>query len=193
MKWVGLTGGMGTGKSTVAQLLRERGFAVVDADDLARRAVAANTEGFKQVVAAFGTEVVGASGELDRSRLGKFVFQRPDQLLRLEKIIHPIVRQLALAERDRLAQSGCHVAFYDVPLLFEKNLENMFDEVILVYAPESAQVSRVVKRDRLSEAEVRARLAAQIPIEEKRRRADRVIDNSGTLEELRRQVQGLAV
>ncbi|MCB0365143.1 MAG: dephospho-CoA kinase [Bdellovibrionaceae bacterium] len=191
MKWIGLTGGIGTGKSTVAQLLRARGCTVVDADQLARQAVAKNSEGFKQVVSLFGTQVLGPDGNLDRSRLGKLVFGDSKRLAELEKIIHPIVRRLALDERDRLAAQGLPVAFYDVPLLYEKGLETMFDQVVLVYAPESTQIERVMNRDGFSLDEAKQRVASQLAIEEKRRRAQIVLDNSGARELLERQVAEL--
>ena len=190
MEWIGLTGGIATGKSTVAQVLKAQGCVVVDADQLARQAVAKNSEGFKQVVKTFGTKVLNSEGDLDRSRLGKLVFSDPNYREKLEKIIHPIVRHLALAEKARLESQGVERAFYDVPLLFEKNLESLFDQVLLVYAPEKLQIERMRARDGFSEPEARKRLAAQVPIEEKRSRATQVIDNSGSLEELEAQVVG---
>jgi len=188
MKWIGLTGGIATGKSTVAQVLRAQGCSVIDADQLARQAVAKGSEGFQRVVRVFGSEVLNSKGDLDRNRLGKAVFSDPKLRDELEKIIHPLVRQLALAEKSRLKSKGLDQAFYDVPLLFEKNLEALFDQVLLVYAPEETQIERMKTRDGFSEKEARKRLAAQVPIEEKKKRAGTVIENTGTLEDLERNI-----
>ena len=188
MQWIGLTGGVATGKSTVAQILRAQGCSVVDADQLARQAIVKESEGFKQVVKVFGPEVLNSEGDLDRSWLGKVVFSDPKLREKLEEIIHPIVRQLALAEKIRLESEGLDRAFYDIPLLFEKNLEALFDQVLLVYSPEEIQIERMKTRDGFSEKEARQRLAVQVPIEEKKKRADTVIENTGSLEDLEHSV-----
>lgn len=187
----GLTGGIGSGKSSVAALLRERGVPVVDADELAREAVAAGSAGLAEVVAAFGPEVVGPDGELDRKRVGSLVFADSAARKRLNAITHPIVRRLSQERFAALDAAGVSLAAYDVPLLFEVGLDQVLRPVVVVAAREATQLARVVARDALSEADVRARLAAQLPLAEKRARADHVLENDGTREDLARQVDAL--
>jgi dephospho-CoA kinase len=187
----GLTGGIGSGKSTVAALLRERGVPVVDADELAREAVAGGSQGLADVVAAFGPDVLGADGELDRQRVGRLVFADPAARKRLNAVTHPIVRRLSQERFAALEGRGVALAAYDVPLLFEVGLAQVLRPVVVVWASEATQLSRVTARDGLSEADARARLAAQLPLAQKRLLADHVIDNDGSREELARQVDEL--
>jgi len=187
----GLTGGIGSGKSTVAALLRDRGVEVVDADALAREAVEKGSAGLAQVVEAFGEEVLDASGELDRKRLGALVFDNAEERRRLNAITHPIVRQLSQKRFAELDRQGVELAAYDVPLLFEVGLDHVMRPVVVVHASEPTQVERVVRRDGLSEDEARARIRAQLPLAEKRARADYVIENDGTPEQLVAQVDAV--
>lgn len=188
MRWIGLTGGIASGKSTVSRILRERGFPVVDADKLARLAVQTGTPGFNEVVRVFGPDVVGPDGELDRKKIGQLVFADPSLLAKLESIVHPRVRELAQAERERLSGEGHEAAFYDVPLLFEKKMQNIFDRVIAVVCDPAVQIERLKVRDGLTQEEAERRLAAQMPIEEKAKLADEVIRNDGTIEDLEKSV-----
>jgi dephospho-CoA kinase len=187
----GLTGGIGSGKSTVAALLRDRGVEVVDADALAREAVAKGSAGLSQVVEAFGDAVLDASGDLDRKRLGALVFDNAEERRRLNAITHPIVRELSQQRFAELDRQGVELAAYDVPLLFEVGLDHVMRPVVVVHASEATQVERVVRRDGLSEDEARARIRAQLPLAEKRARADYVIENDGTPEQLIAQVDAL--
>jgi len=187
----GLTGGIGSGKSTVAALLRERGVEVVDADALAREAVAKGSAGLAQVVEAFGEEVLDARGDLDRKRLGALVFDDAEDRRRLNAITHPIVRLLSQQRYAELDRQGVELAAYDVPLLFEVGLDHVMRPVVVVHASEATQVERVVRRDGLSEDEARARIRAQLPLAEKRARADYVIENDGTPEQLVAQVDAV--
>jgi dephospho-CoA kinase len=179
MRLVGLTGGIASGKSTFAAALRALGAPVLDADLLAREAVAKGSPGLAEVVQAFGAEVLGAEGELDRKRMGARVFSDPDARARLEAIIHPRVRALSRAELARLEEAGHPVAFYDVPLLFETRQQGLVDLTVVVWAPREVQVARLVARDGLSRAEAEARLGAQLPIDEKAQLADAVVVNDG--------------
>jgi dephospho-CoA kinase len=187
----GLTGGIGSGKSTVARLLRERGVAVVDADELAREAVAPGSAGLAEVVAAFGTEVLDSAGALDRQRLGERVFADAEARKRLNSITHPIVRRLSQERFAELGRQGVELAAYDVPLLFEVGLDAVLKPTVVVACSEATQLARVSARDGLTEAAVLARIAAQMPLAEKRRRADHVLENDGTLEQLSAQVDAL--
>jgi dephospho-CoA kinase len=187
----GLTGGIGSGKSTVAALLRERGVPVVDADELAREAVAPGSEGLSAVVSALGADLLGPDGSLDRKRLGARVFSDEGARKTLNGITHPIVRRLSQERFAELDRSGVTLAGYDVPLLFEVGLDAVLRPVVLVAASESTQIARILARNSLSEAEARARIAAQLPLPEKRRRADHVLENDGSREELAAQVDAL--
>ncbi len=179
MRVIGLTGGIATGKSTFAAALRALGAPVVDADQLARAAVARGTPGLAAVIAAFGPGVLTAAGELDRKRVAGLVFADPAARARLEAAVHPAVRALFRAQLVRLEAEGHEVAFYDVPLLYEAGVEGEVDLVVVVWAPRGAQIARLAARDGLDRAAAEARLAAQLPIDEKAARADVVIVNDG--------------
>lgn len=189
MKWIGLTGGIASGKSTVARILREMGHSVVDADALARLVVAKNGIAYREVLSVFGPEVVDGSGELDRRKLGQIVFADSKKRVQLEQIVHPKVKHLAHLEKSRLEIEGKSIAFYDVPLLYEKNLEAEFDSVVLVYVPESIQIERMMIRNGYSEWEARERMQAQIPIEQKRLRSPHVVLNTGKIEDLKAEIE----
>lgn len=191
MKWIGLTGGIGSGKSTVAKLLRARGFVVVDADQVAHDVVQKGTPGLQAVLAAFGPEYLRADGELDRARLGKWVFGRPQELLKLEALLHPLIQNEVQRQKAAAAQTGAAFAFYDVPLLYEKKLEPHFDAVVVVWSEEHQQLSRAVARGAHDEPEVRRRMSAQKSLHEKRGLAHFVVDNSGSAEALAQEVDDL--
>ena len=191
MLWVGLTGGLASGKSTVAKILRDQGFTVVDADELARQALSPNSEGWTKVAHHFGSEFVKENGELDRGKLAAKVFQDTNALQWLESIVHPIVGKLSEAQRLLAEQRGERLAFYDVPLLFEKNMEKRFSCVVVVNCPLETQISRSQKRDGLTREQVLSRLKNQIPLAKKVNCADFVLENVSTIEGLRLQVQQL--
>ena len=187
MKLIGLTGGAGSGKSTAAEMFRELGAAVIDADEASHAVYAPQTPGFDAVVREFGPEYV-RGGQVDRARLGELVFHDDDARRRLNAIVHPLVREW-MAERTAEAdRDGAEVVIHDVPLLFENGLEGLYSDVVLVYAPERVQIKRLVEGRDISEDRARAIIAAQLPIDEKRGRAQRVIDNSGSREVTRAQV-----
>lgn len=188
MKWIGLSGGIATGKSTVSNILRDLGLPVVDADQLAREAMKPGTAGFQAVVRDFGQGVLNTAGEIDRKKLAQIVFQDSAQRLKLEQILHPQIQELRAKERRRLEQAGCEIAFYDVPLLFEKNLESEFDATILVYAKPDEQRQRLKTRENWSAEHIESRLKAQMPIEQKMTRAKYIILNQGSLAELKANV-----
>lgn len=190
MKLIGLTGGAGSGKSTVAAMLLALGAEVLDADEAAHAAYEPGSQGFDEVVREFGSEFV-LGGRIDRRRLGELVFNDKDARLRLTAIVHPLVREWMAARTAEAAERGAPVVVQDVPLLFENGLERLYSSVVLVYVREDIQLKRLVEGRDLNEDRARAMIAAQMPIEEKRRRAQHVIDNSGTREETRAQVERL--
>ncbi len=180
MKWIGLTGGIATGKSTVAKILDQSGFKVVDADVVARQVVQPGTDCFKRIVKTFGRTLVQSDGQLDRKALGALVFSDPKRRLELENISHPYIQAHVLKLRKQFEQDGVEIAFYDVPLLFEKKLEKDFDAVVLVASSIQNQLNRLMRRNSLSEDQAKERMSAQIPISEKISKADYIIWNDGS-------------
>jgi dephospho-CoA kinase len=179
MRLIGLTGGIATGKSTFAAALRALGAPVVDADELARRVVRCGTPTLAEIERVFGPEILTPEGDLDRRRMAALVFADPTARARLEAITHPAIRRAMREEVRRLSDEGRDLAFYEAPLLFEVGLDREVDCVVLVYAPPEIQERRLQERDGLRAEEVRARLAAQMPIEEKAARADVLVENEG--------------
>lgn len=176
----GLTGGLGSGKSTVAAHFRRRGLPVIDADALARDVVAPGSPGLAEIAREFGPDVLQGEA-LDRAKLAGLVFADPEARRRLEHITHPRIQALRDERLRELAARGEPLVCYEVPLLFEKGLEPGLRPVVVVHVPEALQLERARRRDQASEAMTRARLAAQLPLDEKAARADHVIDNSGEL------------
>ena len=185
MRLVGLTGGIASGKSTLAAALRALGAPVIDADALARAAVGKDTPALRDITREFGPGVIGPDGELDRRAMAALVFSDPAARARLEAIVHPAVRAAVASETARLAASGHDLAFYDVPLLYERGLEREVDCVVVVHAPRALQVERLQARDGMTRAEAEGRLEAQLPIDEKALRADVVVSNEGDVAALR--------
>jgi len=182
----GLTGGIACGKSTVAGFLRERGLSVVDADVVAREVVAPGSEGLARVVDAFGAGILDDIGALDRKKMGSIVFGNDDARETLERITHPRIRERTIELAGSLAAEGHPMAAYEAALLVENDLQNLFRPLVVVAVEASIQVQRVMARDRITEAQARARLASQMPIEKKVAAADHVIDTQGSFEDVRR-------
>ncbi|HYH34587.1 MAG TPA: dephospho-CoA kinase [Nocardioides sp.] len=183
---VGLTGGVASGKSTVSGMLAELGAVVVDADVLAREVVAPGTDGLTEVVEAFGPQVLGPDGQLDRAALGALVFADGAQRRVLEGIIHPRVRRRA-AEIEAAAPAGT-VVVHDIPLLVETGQADAFDVVVVVDVPRETQLERMTALRAMSREDAEARLAAQASREERLAAATYVVDNTGTLDQLRERV-----
>jgi dephospho-CoA kinase len=185
---VALTGGIATGKSYVRARLASHGIPTLDADTLARDAVAAGSPGLAAVAARFGAEVLQPDGALDRRRLGALVFADAQARADLEAIVHPRVREATAAWLDRLADGGESLAVVDIPLLYETGRDRDFDRVIVTSCPRSQQVARIVERDGLTPGDAEARIDAQWPTDEKVRRADFVVDTGGTFGDSNRQI-----
>lgn len=186
---VGLTGGIGAGKSEVSARLAARGAIIIDADKIAREVVEPGTPGLAAVVAEFGEQVLRPDGSLDRERLGSIVFAEADRRAALNAIVHPLVGE----RMNELVESAPQdaIVVYDVPLLTENNLSELYDMVVVVDVPVETQLARLTGRRGMSEEDARARIAAQATREERLKIADYVIDNSGTLEELDAAVDAL--
>lgn len=182
---VGLTGGIGSGKSEVSRLLAAHGAVVIDADALAREVVAPGSDGLAAVVEQFGADVLGPDGGLDRAAMAARVFADPGARARLEAVVHPRVRSLAAArEAAAVAADPSAVVVHDVPLLVETGQQDRYDLVLVVDVPPQVQVDRLVRSRGMDEAEARARIAAQASREQRLAAADVVLDNSGTLADL---------
>lgn len=182
---IGLTGSMGTGKTTAADAFRRLGLGVVDADAVAREVVAAGTPGLAEVVKAFGPAVLTPDGMLDRAALAAKVFTDNEGRKRLEAIVHPLVEEEAERRLAAILTADPDaIAVYDVPLLFETGLESKYDLTVVVATSRDAQFERIKARSGLSGEEVESRLGAQMPLAEKVRRADVTLENNGTPAEL---------
>ncbi len=186
--WVGITGPMGSGKSTVAHLLRQMGLAVLDADQVATKVLSPGSPGEAEVLKTFGQQLKDRQGHLNRRALGRLVFADPKKLETLEKIIHPRVRDEITEQREALAKLGRVAAFYDVPLLFEKKMRDQFDHVLVVSTDEALRNARVKTRSQLTDQEIEERTKFHIPSAIKEASASFVIKNSGDLEGLRGEI-----
>lgn len=188
MRVYGLTGGIASGKSTVTAMFRDRGIPVIDADELAREVVEPGQPALAEIEQRFPGSLT-PEGRLDRAKLGALVFQDAAARADLAKLTHPRIQALALERTAALAETGAPVAIYDAALLIENRLHEALDGVILVSLPEDVQLQRLMARNGYSEAEAKARIASQMPLEQKRPFATWVIDNGGSLEETRAQVE----
>jgi len=196
---IALSGGIGSGKSTVSAMLRALGAVVIDADEIVHRLQAPGAPMVAELAAAFGPGILDAGGALDRKRLGALVFGNPELRRRLNAIVHPKVGIEVARQLDEARRSGAALVVLDIPLLFESRAAGArggasalpFEATVLVYAPRAVQIARTMARDGCSAADAEARVAAQMPIDDKRALADHVIDNGGDRAETERQVQAL--
>ncbi|MDI1478796.1 dephospho-CoA kinase [Polyangium sp. y55x31] len=179
----GLTGGIACGKSTVAARFREQGVQVIDADVVARQAVAPGTSGLMEIVKLFGEGVLRGDGTLDRAKLGTIVFGDEEKRRALNRILHPRIGARTMMLAQELAQRGEPLACYEATLLVENGMQDAFRPLVVVTAPEAVQVARTMARDGIDEKSALARIRAQMPVAEKVKVADHVIDTSGTMEE----------
>lgn len=182
----GLTGGIASGKSTVSAFLEDAGAVIVDADKIARDVVQKDKPAWLEIVDAFGTSILLPDGEINRILLGDIIFNDPAKKQILNRIIHPVVfaeTAIRLAEIEKKQPDA--VVILDVPLLIESGMDTGLSDIIVVYVPESVQIQRLMTRDALTQAQTLARIRSQMPIEEKKKRATIVIDNSGSRENTR--------
>jgi dephospho-CoA kinase len=186
---IGLTGGIGSGKSTVAAMLRQLGAPIVDADLLARQVVEPGTPALAEIEARFGPDVLDTDGRLDRKRLGAYVFANPAARAQLNAITHPRIAEASRAAMGELGAAGHGVAIYEAALLVENKVHHGLDGLIVVAVSEEAQIERLCQRDQIDQDAARARLAAQLPLADKVAAADWVIDNGGSTEHTQAQVE----
>lgn len=188
---VGLTGGIGSGKSTVARAFGERGIPWIDADDVAREIVAPGEPALEAIRQRHGEAMLHDDGTLNRARLRELIFQQPEERTWLESETHPRVRERILTHLERMQREGAPYVLLVSPLLFESGQDALADFTVVIDIPEDLQLSRTLARDEVSETQVRAILAAQMPREERRARADALIDNSQDTAHMREQVAKL--
>ncbi|KGA97842.1 dephospho-CoA kinase [Alkalihalobacillus alcalophilus ATCC 27647 = CGMCC 1.3604] len=188
---IGLTGGIASGKSTVSTYLKQKGIPIVDADKIAREVVEPDEDAYKKIVETFGEEVVTSDETLHRKRLGEIVFNDPLAREKLNKIVHPAVRQRMVEEKNRWLNEGYQTVVLDIPLLFESDLFHLVDKVLLVYVDEETQLSRLMARDQSTKEAALKRIQAQMPLKEKVERADAIISNNDVLEKTYEQIEQL--
>lgn len=191
MKVIGLTGGIGSGKSTVSQFLAELGAVVLDADKTGHETFQPDTEAWREVVAAFGQEILSPDGEIDRKKLGEIVFGQPESLLRLNQIMHPRMYEMMKARIEEYRQQGVAVVVLEAALLIEASWTSLVDEVWITVAPEVAVLERVKKQRGLADEQTLARIRSQLSAEERGKHADVVINNAGELDEMKAKVKEL--
>ncbi len=191
MKVIGLTGGIATGKTTAASILRDLGAKIVDADDLAREIVQPDQDAWQEIVERFGAGILREDRTINREKLRKIVFQDEDARRRLESITHPRIRKLAQERIQTLAGEGAEIIIYVAPLFFENKVHLWIRPVILVACDPATQRRRLQERDRLSDAEVQRHLQAQMPLDQKRRLAEFIVENDGSLKDLKRELKEL--
>lgn len=191
MKLIGLTGGIASGKSTVATILKQLGATVINADELSREVVQPGNEAWKEIVGTFGADILQSDQTLDRKKLRTMVFNSPEARKKLEAIIHPKVRALAEERIRELAAAGRSTIVYEVPLLFEGQLHLWLRPVILVASDVNTQKQRLRDRDHLTDTEAQQHIDAQMSLDEKRKLADYVIENNGSLDDLEHQVKSI--
>ncbi|MGG3450777.1 dephospho-CoA kinase [Domibacillus aminovorans] len=185
---IGLTGGIASGKSTVSNLLKEKGFTVIDADIAARVVVEPGQPVLEKIIEVFGPGIRTSDGALDRPALGKMVFHDEEKRKQLNEIIHPAVRKWMIDQKEKAIIAGKKTIILDIPLLFESDLTWMVEKTLLVYVDPETQLKRLMERNNYLEEEAKARIQSQMPIDEKRARADDIINNNGTIDETENQV-----
>ena len=189
MMIIGITGGIASGKSTVSNYLIRCGYSVVDADQVARQVVAPGTVGLKKIVQAFGPKILTDDGRLNRQKLGRVVFNSPDQLQILNKILQPLIRLEIIRQLTALQRADHQLIFLDAPLLFEQHYDALCDLVMVVVTSPAIQLKRLMKRNQLTVEQAEARIKSQMPLATKEALADLVIDNDSTIARTEQQVQ----
>ena len=187
-KIIGITGGIASGKSTVTDFLKQQGYQVIDADQVVHELQEPGGRLYQALLSAFGPAILREDGRLDRAKLGAMIFGNPDLLAQSSQLQNEIIREELARRRDLLAETEA-VFFMDLPLLFELEYDNWFDQIWLVDVTEETQLSRLMNRNALNQEEAGKRIAAQLSLQEKRKRADVLIDNNGSLEETRQQLR----
>lgn len=185
----GLTGGAGSGKSTVGRMLKKLGASVIDADEIAHRIIKKGMPAYKKLINAFGEKILDPDGEINRKALRKEAFSSPEKIKTLNSITHPEIGKAIMEEIKKKIKKNAEHIVLDVPLLIESNLHTLFRPVIVVYAPEKVCIQRLIERDSVSKSEAQRLIGSQMPIEKKLKYADFVIDNGGNIKETEKSVK----
>ncbi|MDW0118454.1 dephospho-CoA kinase [Sporosarcina thermotolerans] len=188
---IGLTGSIATGKSTVSRMLKEKGYPIVDADEISRQVVEPGSSVLEKIADAFGKEIIDQDGRLNREKLGGLIFNDQLEREKLNAIMHPAVRQEMIRQKELWLEKGFNTVIMDIPLLFESKLQSYVEKIIVVSATPSIQRKRLMARNNLTGEEADARINSQLPIPEKEKGADAVINNNDTLEETERQLDAI--
>lgn len=188
---IGLTGSIASGKSTVANLLKDRGYPIVDADEIARLVVEPGSQVLQEIETIFGAEVISSDGSLNRTAMGKLIFGDDMKREQLNAIIHPAIRKELISQKEAHLTAGAKTVILDIPLLFENKLHDYVEKILVVSVTPEIQKVRLMSRNQLSEQEADSRIATQLPIKVKEQGADAVIDNNGDLSETERQVDAV--
>lgn len=188
---VGLTGGIASGKSTVSSMFREFGIPVICADQIAKDVVNVGTPVYKQIVKQFGEQILNRDQTINRAKLGSVVFHNEMKRKQLNDIVHPAVREEMRKQQEKYTFQGEPIVVLDIPLLFESKLTHLVDKVIVVYVDDETQIKRLMMRNGFSKEEALARINAQMPLKEKVKKANEVIDNNGTIEETKEQLKNI--
>jgi dephospho-CoA kinase len=190
---IGLTGGIASGKSTVSTMLKEMNITVVDADIEARHAVMKGEPAFFKIIEEFGADILLDNGEIDRQKLGSIIFHQAEKRQMLNEIVHPEVRKRMINQAENAQKNGEAVVVLDIPLLFESKLTYMVDKTLLVYVDAETQLQRLIARNNLSVEDAEARIRSQLPLSDKVKLADAVIDNNGSIEDTKKQLNQVLV
>lgn len=190
---IGLTGGIATGKSTISKMFKSFHIPVIDADKIAREVVEPGKTAYDHIVRTFGKGITQGDGTIDRKKLGQIIFSDERKRKQLNEIVHPAIRRKMIDRRDEYLKQGERAVVLDIPLLFESDLTHFVDQIIVVYIPETLQLERLLKRDHLNKVDALKRIRAQLPIEEKVKKADAVIDNQGSIEESFEQLEKILI
>ena len=189
MKIVGLTGGISSGKSTVSSYFKQLEIPVIDADEVARKVVEPNSQGAIEIRKTFGSDVFEEDGSLNRQKLGALIFSNAENRQKLDELLQPLIKIMILDEIEEHRQKGENMIVLDLPLLFEKQYEELCEEIIVVYIPRELQLERLMRRNQYTKQEALSRIDSQLSIEEKRKRATVLLDNQGTIQQLYQQVE----
>jgi len=190
---IGLTGSIASGKSTVSKMLKQLGYPIVDADEIARLVVEPGTSVIKRIGETFGEEVLNEDGSLNRETLGGRIFGNVEEREKLNSIIHPAIREEMLRQREDHLTAGANTVIMDIPLLFESKLQSFVEKIIVVSVTPEVQAQRLIARNQLTETEASKRISSQLPMEIKEAGADAVINNNGTIEETEKQLQEIII
>ncbi|GEK30097.1 dephospho-CoA kinase [Kurthia zopfii] len=186
---IGLTGSIASGKSTVAKMLEEMNFPIVDADQVARVVVEPGKQALQEIVEQFGEDILLEDGQLNRQKLGSIIFHDPSKRTVLNDIMHPAIRKEMLAQRDCWVEQGAEVVVMDIPLLFESKLQHFVEKILVVSVKEDTQLTRLMERNQLSEEDAKARISSQLPLSVKEDGADAVIYNNDSVEKTKEQLR----